>query len=102
MHIDFSLSGIGLTLGILDSDAGTKQPITDLPHQALFFCCLKNMIIFIIGADWRYRMIVGVANGFEALPKHEKFQLGRCHHAQTAVGNPFELLFENGTRRMRH
>ena len=102
MHIDFGLSGIGLTLGILNSDAGTIQPVTDLPHQALFFCCLKNMIIFIIGADRRHRMIVGVANGFEAFPKHEKFQLGRCHHAQTDVGCPFELLFKNSTRRMRH
>ena len=102
MHIDFGLSGIGLTLGILNSDAGTIQPVADLPHQALFFCCLKNMIIFIIGANRRHRMIFGAANGFEVFPKHEKFQLGRCHHGKTAVGRPFELLFENGTRRMRH
>ena len=102
MHIDFSLSSIGLTLGILNSDAGTIQPVTDLPHQTLFFCCLKDMIVFIIGTDRRHRMIIGVANGLEAFPKHEKFQLGRCHHGQTFIGRTFELLFENGTRRMRH
>jgi len=82
MHIDFSLTGIGFTLGVFNINTGTMQPIANLPHKALFFCRLENMVIFIIGADGRHRMIARITDGLEGFSKHKKFQLGGGHHAQ--------------------
>ena len=92
MHIDFSLASIGFALGVFNDDTGTMQPITDLPHKALFFCRLKNMVIFIVRADGRHGMIFRIADGLEGFSKHKKLQLGGGHHGQPQICRPFELL----------